>query len=89
MVQSVAMNVKAMIKQKGMVQRVVAERSGFTENGFSAMLNGRKTFLADYLPAIAHALDVTPNDLFGISAGSPSDPVQHEQPPRRVSRGED
>lgn len=67
MVQSdVAVNVKKILKEKGLIQKSVAQRAGFPENQFCAMLNGRKLILANYLPAIARALGVTPNELFNI-----------------------
>ena len=62
----IAANIRATIKMSGMVQGVVATRSGFTEQQFSDMLNGRKTIRAEYIPQIADALGCTPNDLFAI-----------------------
>ena len=49
---------------RGMTQKSVAERSGFTEQQFSDMLNGRKVIRAEHLPPIAKALNVDINDLF-------------------------
>lgn len=61
---SVANNIRKVVAQKGMVQKVVAERSGFTEQQFTDMLNGRKIIRADYVPKIAEALNCTLDDLF-------------------------
>lgn len=69
---SVILGIKHSMVAQGMYQRTVAERAGFTEQQFSDMLNGRKTIKAEYLPAIAKALEVTPNDLFGIQGSQPS-----------------
>ena len=61
---SVANNIRRVIAQKGLVQKVVAERSGFTEQQFTDMLNGRKIIRADYVPRIAESLNCTLDDLF-------------------------
>lgn len=59
-----AQNIKAAIDRQGLKQKYVAERAGFTDNSFSAMLTGRKLIRAEYIPIIADALGVTPNDLY-------------------------
>lgn len=46
------------------MQRVVASRSGFTEQQLSDMLNGRKVIRADYLVRIADAIGVSIEDLY-------------------------
>ena len=63
---SVAVNIKRILKEKGLVQKSVAQKAGFSEKQFCAMLNGRKLILANYLPPIAQALGTTPNDLFNV-----------------------
>lgn len=60
----VPQNISRIIRQKGLVQRAVVERAGFTANQFCDMLNGRKTLKADYIPQIASALDVPIAELF-------------------------
>lgn len=60
-----AENLRKAINASGMKQKVVAERSGFTDQMLTDMLNGRKTIKADFIPRICHALHVTPNELFG------------------------
>lgn len=60
----VAVGIKKNMAAKGLFQKIVAERSGFTEQQFSDMLNGRKIIRAEYLPAIANALGVDVSDLF-------------------------
>jgi len=64
-------NIRGTIEAKGMKQVVVAERSGFTEQQFSDMLNGRKIIRAEYIPKIANALGVSVGDLF-VDAGQES-----------------
>lgn len=61
---TVAQNIKQIIAQKGLIQRVVSDRAGFTPQQFSDMICGRKLILADYVPQIADALGVSCEDLF-------------------------
>jgi len=60
----VALGIKQNMVAKGLYQKAVAERAGFTEQQFSDMLNGRKVIRAEYLPAIAKVLGVNISDLF-------------------------
>lgn len=63
---SIALNVRKIIKDKGLKQYAVAEKAGFSHQSFNNMLNGRK-LIADFdIPPIANALSVTPNELFGL-----------------------
>lgn len=61
----VAKNLRSAIAKSGMKQKVVAERSGFTDQMMTDMLNGRKTIKADFIPKICQVLHVTPNELYG------------------------
>ena len=56
--------IRVVMLHKGLLQKFVAERAGFTEQQFSDMLNGRKVIRAEYLPAIARALSVRITDLY-------------------------
>lgn len=67
---SVTENIRAIIKQKGLKQRYVAQRIGVSEKTFSAMLTGRQNILVDDVEKICDVLDVTPNDLFGYSTSA-------------------
>ena len=60
----VAENIQRLIKQKGLVQKEVATRAGFTATQFADMMHGRKTIKADYIPAIAEAIGVSAGELF-------------------------
>ena len=60
----IATGIKCIMASKGIYQKTVAERSGFSNQQFSDMLNGRKIIRAEYLPRIANALDVDVNELF-------------------------
>ena len=51
-----------------MKQKVVAERAGFTPQEFSNILNERRKLLrVEYMPAIADAMEVDVNELYGIN----------------------
>lgn len=54
----VAMGIKNIIEEKGLVQRFVAKKAGFSEQQFSSMINGRKVIRACDMIPIAKALDV-------------------------------
>jgi len=57
-------NIRRLVKDSGMKQKVIAKKTGITEKEFSNMLNNRKKIQPEYIPRIASALNVTPNDLF-------------------------
>ncbi len=60
----VSTGIRLIISEKGLVQKTVANRAGFTEQQFSDMLNGRKLIRAEYLPLIATALGVSLNEIY-------------------------
>jgi len=58
-------NIKKIISVKGVKQRVVAERAGFSQSEFSNILNGRRKLLrVEHILPIAKALDVDVNTLY-------------------------
>lgn len=62
-------NIKAIMAEKGLKQRAVAEGAGLEYKKFNNLLNGRKTFDVMYVDPICKALGVTPNDLFRRGGG--------------------
>ena len=60
----IAENTKRIIAEKGLKNRAVAARAGFSEKQFSALLNHRRVIKDVDVVAIASALEVTPNELF-------------------------
>jgi len=60
---SVADNIREIISDYGYKQKSIAEKAGMSEKQFSDLLNGRKTFKAEYLPSICIALNKSPNDV--------------------------
>lgn len=67
---AIADNTRRIIAERGLKKRAVAERAGFSENQFSAILNKRRVVRDIDVIAIARALDVTPNELFADSIQS-------------------
>lgn len=65
---SVTNNIKSLIKEKGLLQKSVAQKAGIEEKAFSNMLNGRKVIDANDIYNISMALCVLPNDLFGFGS---------------------
>lgn len=65
---AIAENTKCIIKAKGLKQCAVAERAGYSARTFSSMMCGRKIITDVDVIAIATALNVSPNELFGFPA---------------------
>lgn len=63
----VASNVRKILDTRGLKQKVVAQKAGYTEQQFSNLLCGRKVIETKDVVRISIALDVTPNDLYGFS----------------------
>ena len=57
-------NIRAIIKEKGFVQKAVANRAGFSAQAFNNVLNGRRYLRADEIPRIAGALGCDSKDLY-------------------------
>ena len=66
MTRTIVSRVSEVIQVKGYKQYIVAERAGFKPKDFSDLMNGRRTFKAEYVMPICDALNVTPNVLFGF-----------------------
>ena len=64
----VATGIAKILNEKGMTQRAVASRAGFTDQQFSDMLCGRKVIRAEYLPSIAKAMRVSIQEIFDAGA---------------------
>lgn len=52
------------IDSLGRKQRVIAEKTGFSENKVSQTLNGRRVISAEELEIYCNALKITPNDIY-------------------------
>lgn len=62
----VAKNTRRIIEERGLKKVAIAERAGLSAQQFSAILNNRKLVKDTDIIAIANALCVTPNELFGL-----------------------
>ena len=67
----VAENTRRIIRERGMRQKDAADRANIPEKLFSSMMCGRKVIREADVLSIARALDVTPNELFGITENPP------------------
>lgn len=61
-------NIKKIIEERGIKQKAIAAKAGYTAQQFSNMINERKIIECRDVLRISEALDVTPNDLFGITS---------------------
>lgn len=66
----VAENIRRIISSKGLKNGAVAARAGFSDKQFSALLCKRRIIRDVDVIAIANALEVTPNELFGYARPS-------------------
>lgn len=55
--------ISRLINERGLKQKIVAERSGLTAQQFTDLLNVRRLIKVCDIVAIACALEVQPNDL--------------------------
>ena len=78
---TIAEKVRMTITDSGMKQKAVAEKAGWDPKKFSDLVSGRRTFLADYLPAICFALNKTPEELLSYreTEGEPDDGTAEEE----------
>jgi len=63
---SILSNVRNLIAERGLKQGFVAKNAGFTDQEFSNILNNRLLLRTEYIPRIANAIGVTPNDIFNV-----------------------
>lgn len=64
----IAQNAKRLIRKKCFNQAAVAEKAGYNYKTFNNMLNGRKVITDSDVARIANALEVEPNELYGIKS---------------------
>lgn len=55
---------KIYIRESGLKQCSIASKTGFTENQFSQILNGKRSISADELEVICNAMGASPNDIY-------------------------
>ncbi len=64
----VAVGIKHLLNEKGLVQKAVASRAGFTPKQFSDMLNDRKTIKATDIIPISKAMGVSVQEIYDVGA---------------------
>ena len=62
-------NIRTIIREKGYLQKSVANRAGYSKQTFNNMLNGRRAIRADEIPRIASALGCESSDLYNDHDG--------------------
>lgn len=60
----VASGIKNLIVEKGLIQKAVAHRAGFTQQQFSDMMNNRKVIRAVDLIPISKAIGVEVQEIY-------------------------
>lgn len=65
----IRMNIRTIIKDKGFIQKAVANRAGFSKQAFNDMLSGRRHIRADEIPRIANALGCDNSDIYSVPSG--------------------
>lgn len=64
----VAENTRKILNERGLKHKAVAEKAGYTEGQFSNILCGRKNIETSDVLRISKALNITPNELYGIDS---------------------
>ncbi len=68
----VAENVRKIIDNRGLKQKAVAEKAGYTDQQFSNLLCGRKKIETSDIMKLCKVLEVMPNDLYGLNPDTPT-----------------
>lgn len=61
-------NVRRILSERGLKQGIVASSAGYTYQSFNNLMNGRKIITDTDICRLAVALNVSPNELFGIES---------------------
>lgn len=57
---------KLYINDKGLKQKTIAKKAGFTENQMSQILSGKRNISADELEIICNAIGTDPNAIYNM-----------------------
>lgn len=68
----VAENTRRIIEERGLKQKSVAEKAGYSPKVFNDLLSGRKIIRETDIVKISSALGVPPNELFGMTKTKPA-----------------
>lgn len=58
------------IDERHLKQAAIARAAGYSPRMFNDLLKGRKRITADDVAPICKALEITPNELFGVGDGT-------------------
>lgn len=61
-------NVRRIVLERGLKQSAVAKKAGYTYQQFNNLMNERKLVTDQDVIKLAKALEVTPNELFGLNS---------------------
>ena len=64
----IAAGIQHIMSERGLIQRAVAQRAGYTQQQFSDMMNDRKTIKATDIVPISRALGVTIQEVYDAGA---------------------
>lgn len=64
----IAAGIQYIMAERGLIQRAVAERAGYTQQQFSDMMNDRKTIKATDIVPISKALGVSIQEVYDAGA---------------------
>jgi transcriptional regulator with XRE-family HTH domain len=64
----IAAGIQLIISERGLIQRAVAERAGYSQQQFSDMMNDRKTIKATDIVPISKALGVSVQEIYDTGA---------------------
>jgi transcriptional regulator with XRE-family HTH domain len=59
--------IRSIIDERGIKQRVIAKKCGYTDQMFSDLLNGRKRLTLEGMVAICAALETSPDELLDFT----------------------
>ena len=59
-----AQEIRKLMEKKGLQEKEIAEKVGYTSKELSDMLNGQKLIRACDIPRLAYALKVTANEIY-------------------------
>lgn len=67
----VRLNLKAVIRDKGYIQEVIAQKAGITPMKLSMVINQKRKLDANEMIAICDAIEMTPTELAGYEPRLP------------------
>lgn len=60
-------NTRMILESRGLKQKAFAEKAGYSEQQFSRKMAGHSPITWEDILKVSNALEITPNELFGIT----------------------